>query len=381
MKFLHLSDLHLGKKVYEASLLEEQTHMLKDILAVVDRERPDAVLIAGDIYDRVVPPIQAAQLFDDFLYELSERSVYVFAVSGNHDSPERIAFASRLIKRSGVYLSPVYDATPEPVQIRDEYGVVNVYMLPFIRPAQVRRLYPDVPIDSYTDALRVAVNAMRVDVSGRNILIAHQFVTGAERSESEELSVGGTDNVDISVFEPFDYTALGHLHCAQSLGDGSVRYCGTPLKYSFSEASHEKSVTVVNLGQKGELTVDTIPLTPLRELRELRGTYDSLTARENYEGTPVDDYLHITLTDEEDVYDAVGKLRTIYPRLLLLDYDNARSRADDAPVAALETENRTPMRLFSEFYEKQNGRPLDETQTAFVEELIRSIWGECECGR
>ena len=374
MKFIHLSDLHLGKRVNEFSMLDDQRHILGEIRRVIDGERPDAVLIAGDIYDRPVPPAEAVGLFDDFLYGLVKRELPVFVISGNHDSPERLSFCSRMIDASGVHFARTFSGKVEPFTLVDEYGPVDIFMLPFLKPAAVRRFYPDEPIDTYTDALRAAIGSMEIDSARRNVLVAHQFVTGAARSESEELFVGGLDNVDASVFEPFDYAALGHLHGPQNVGSARVRYCGSPLKYSFSEAGQVKSVTVAELGARGELSVRTAPLVPLHDLRELRGTYEDLTDRRNYEGTNLNDYLHITLTDEEDVYDALGKLRVIYPNLMKLDYDNCRTRAAGAADDPAGGEDKSPLELFAALFQRQNGRPMSEEQAAFCQSLIEEIW-------
>ncbi len=375
MKFIHLSDLHLGKRVNEFSMLEDQDFILRKILAVTDEEQPDAILIAGDVYDKSVPSAEAMQLFEHFLYSLVRRKLQVFVISGNHDSPERLSFASRLIDASGVHLAPVYDGRVAPITLTDAYGPVDIYMLPFLKPAHVRRFYPDEEIDSYTGALRLAIREMRVDTARRCVLVTHQFVTGAERSESEEISVGGSDNVDASVFDGFDYVALGHIHGPQNIGGNRrIRYCGTPLKYSFSEAGHQKSVTVVTLAEKGAAEIRTVPLIPKHDLRELRGSYMELSAKANYAGTATDDYLHITLTDENDIPDVIGKLRVIYPNLMKLDYDNARTRSGAALHGAEDVERKTPLELFNEFYEKQNGQPLSETQTAFSAALIEQIW-------
>lgn len=376
MKLIHLSDLHLGKRVNEFNMLEDQAHILREICGIIDRESPEAVLLAGDIYDKTVPSAEAVQLFDDFLVRLAGRGLQVFVISGNHDSPERIAFASRLIAASGVHLAPVYDGRVEPVTLRDEHGPVHLYLLPFLKPAQIRRFFPETEIRSYTDAVRAALEQMHMDLSERNVLVTHQFVTGASRSDSEDISVGGADNVDAAVFAGIDYVALGHIHSPQNIGSEHIRYCGTPLQYSFSEAGQEKSVTVVTLGAKGSLALRTVPLHPRRELRELRGTYGELSARAYYEGLDTDAYLHITLTDEEDIPDAVGKLRVIYPNLMKLDYDNARTRAGVRLDGVGDAVRRSPLELFGEFYEKQNGRPLSEEQAAFSAELMERIWGE-----
>ena len=374
MKIIHLSDLHLGKRLNEYSLIEDQAYILEECLRIVQEEKPDAVILAGDIYDKAVPPAEAVTLFDGFLVRLAESGARVFVISGNHDSPERLAFAGRLVNASGVHLAPVYDGKVEPVRLTDAWGPVNFYMLPFLKPAQVRRWFPDREIGSYTDALRAAVEEMHMDRGERNVLITHQFVTGAARSESEEVSVGGADNVDAEVFDGIDYVALGHIHGPQNIGSERIRYCGTPLKYSFSEAKHVKSLTVAELREKGELRLRTVPLVPLRDLRELKGSYMELTARSFYAGTATGDYLHITLTDEEDIPDAVSKLRIIYPNLMKLDYDNRRTRSGGLTGGAENVEEKTPLELFGELYEKQNGMPLSEEQTRYTLDLIESIW-------
>lgn len=378
MKLIHLSDLHLGKRVNEFSMLEDQQYILTEILQIIDREKPDGVMIAGDVYDKSVPSAEAVALLDDFLVRLAKRDLQVFLISGNHDSPERMAFGGRLMAQSGVHLAPVYDGKVRPIMLTDEYGPVNLYLLPFLKPAHVRRCFPEREILTYTDALAAAIEAMGVDTAQRNVLVTHQFVTGAARCDSEEISVGGTDNVDVSVFEPFDYVALGHIHGPQQVGRETVRYCGTPLKYSFSEAKHQKSVTVVELGEKGAVSVRTVPLTPMRDLAELQGTYEELTFRGFYDGTSYPrDYVHITLTDEEDIPDAVSKLRIIYPNLMKLDYDNKRTRAGIVLEGA-EDQQRSPLELLEEFYEKQNGQPMGEEQRAFAKSLMERIWEEDE---
>lgn len=378
MKLIHLSDLHLGKRVNEFSMLEDQQYILTEILQIIDREKPDGVMIAGDVYDKSVPSAEAVALLDDFLVRLAKRDLQVFLISGNHDSPERMAFGGRLMAQSGVHLAPVYDGKVSPITLTDEYGPVNLYLLPFLKPAHVRQCFPEREILTYTDALAAAIEAMGVDPAQRNVLVTHQFVTGAARCDSEEISVGGTENVDVSVFGPFDYVALGHIHGPQQVGRETVRYCGTPLKYSFSEAKHQKSVTVVELGEKGAVSVRTVPLTPMRDLAELRGTYEELTFRGFYDGTSYPrDYVHITLTDEEDIPDAVSKLRIIYPNLMKLDYDNKRTRAGIILEGA-EDQQRSPLELLEEFYEKQNGQPMGEEQRAFAKSLMERIWEEDE---
>ena len=376
MKFIHLSDLHLGKRVYDFNMLEDQKYILNEVLKVIDSEAPDAVLIAGDIYDKSVPSTEAVELLDEFLFRLSGRELQVFLISGNHDSAERLAFASRLIAPAGIHIAPVYRGAIEPVVLKDAYGPVNIYLLPFVKPAHVRRFFPDEKIETYTDAIRVVVDALEINRAERNILVTHQFITGAARSDSEEISVGGTDNVDASVFDGFDYVALGHIHGPQNIGSARIRYCGTPLKYSFSEAKHEKSVTVIEMEEKESLSVRTVPLRPLRDLREIEGTYEELTYRPNYEGTAIEDYLHITLTDEEDIPDAIGKLRLIYPNLMCLDYNNSRTRAAGMLSDLEDLEHKSPLVLFGEFYQQQNGRPMSNEQEKFTREIMEKIWEE-----
>lgn len=370
MKFFHLSDLHLGRRMYEFSLIDDQKFILEELLCLAAEEHPDAVVIAGDIYDRAVPSAEAVELFDSFLTDLAGRHIPVLAISGNHDSPERIAFGADLMTPSGVFLSPVYNGYVEPVSLSDAFGAVNFYLLPFIKPANVRRFYPEEAIESYTDALRCAVEHMNVDPSARNVLVTHQFVTGGIRSDSEDVTVGGTDNVDAAVFDGFDYVALGHLHGAQRIGRETLRYSGTPLKYSFAEKDQIKSITVVKLGAKGNVSVSSLPLTPRRDMREIRGTYIELTLRDSYAGTDTEDYIHAVLTDENDIPNALARLRSIYPNLMKLDYDNLRTRSSAVIAAEERHRTMTGAELFAELYEKQNGQKMSDEQNAYAESVF-----------
>ena len=382
MKWIHLSDLHLGKRVNGFSMVEDQAYILKEILEIVRREEPQGVLIAGDVYDKTVPSAEAVGMLDDFLVSLSRLGPQVFLISGNHDSPERLAFGGRLMEQSGVHLAPVYDGNPCRFTLQDAHGPVDVFLLPFLKPVHVRRFFPEETIESYTDALRVAIDHLGVEEGRRNVLVTHQFVTGAARCESEELSVGGSDNVDASVFGPFDYVALGHIHGPQQVGKPTIRYCGTPLKYSFSEANHEKSVTVVEMEEKGNVSIRTIPLTPLRDLREIRGSYEEVTLRDFYKGKDFrEDYLHIILTDEEDVPDGAAKLRLIYPNLMKLSYDNRRTQNQAQWEEMGPQEKKSPLAMLEEFYEKQNGQPMQETQRFFALGLMEEIWEDEPCDR
>ena len=376
MKLVHLSDLHIGKRVHDASMLEDQEYIFLQILRIIDDVRPHAVLIAGDVYDKSVPPAEAVLLFDDFLCRLAQRKLPVLIISGNHDSPERLSFGNRLLEQSGIHISPVYDGKITPVTLRDEEGEVDFWLLPFLKPVHVKRAHPDEQIESYTDACRVAVEKMGICKERRNVLLTHQFVTGASTCDSEEISVGGSDNVDAAVFADFDYVALGHIHGPQNIGSNRIRYCGTPLKYSFSEARHHKSVTVVKLGEKGELSLDLHTLTPKHDLREIRGTFAEVTAKSFHENTQVQDYLHIILTDEEDVPEAIGRLRVIYPNLLKLSYDNTRTSANQVIEGAMDVAKKTPLQLFEELYELQNNQPMSEEQRQFAQELIETIQEE-----
>lgn len=374
MKLFHLSDLHLGKRLNDFSLLEDQKHILTQILSMVRAERPNAVIIAGDIYDKAVPPAEAVALFDDFLSRLSAACNSVFIVSGNHDSPERLAFGASLMEQSGVYLSPVYNGALAPVTLSDEYGEVDFYLLPFVKPAHVRRFFPEQEIESSSDALSVALSGCPKNPDRRNVLIAHQLVLPGSGGEGAEVFIGSAENVDNSVFDGFDYVALGHLHVPHGVSRPTLRYCGSPIKYSFYEAKHEKTVTVLELLEPGHTELRELPLTPLHDMRELRGSYEELTLRQSYENTKTDDYLRITLTDEEDVPEALAKLRVIYPNLMQLLYDNSRTRAGVAVLNAEGSAERPPAELFAELYEKQNGAPMSSEQEELITRLISEIW-------
>ena len=378
MKFIHLSDLHIGKKVNGFSMLEDQQDILfKKILPIVDEEKPDCIIIAGDVYDKSIPPSEAVGLLDEFLVKLAERNLQVFIISGNHDSAERLAFGNRLIDKSGIHISPVYQKDTAAFTMKDDFGAVNIYMLPFIKPVHVRTAFESDETISYTDAVRMALSQMDINVSERNILITHQFVTGAERSDSEDISIGGSDNVDASVFDDFDYVALGHLHRPQNVGTKRIRYCGTPLKYSFSEEKDNKSVTVVEMREKGILDIREIPLVPLHEMVTLRGTFRELTEKKFYENTSYrEDYTHIVLTDENDIENALNRLREIYRNIMKLEYDNTRtrhhSRIEDLSLS--DVENKSPLELFAKLYEDQNGSSMSPEQTEFMQGLIKEIW-------
>ncbi len=378
MKFLHISDLHLGKRINEFSMMEDQIYILNQILEIAQSKQADGILIAGDIYDKPIPSAEAVKAFDAFLTKLADLQIKVFAVSGNHDSPERIAFGAQLMSGRDVYVSPVYDGAAAKITLTDDYGELHVHLLPFLKPAIMRHILEkehtgeELP-QSYHDAVKAAVGRMEMDPQKRNILVAHQFVTGAGRCDSEDVSVGGLDNVDAEVFDAFDYVALGHIHSPQAVKRETVRYCGTPLKYSFSEAEQKKAAVIVECGKKGQVTLETVPLVPLHDMRKIRGTYMEVTARSFYQDMNTDDYVQITLTDEEDVPDALAKLRTVYPNLMQLAYDNSRTRQNQAVEMTEGVQQKTELELFEEFYEMQNNQPMSREQVGFVRGLIEGM--------
>lgn len=373
MKLMHLSDLHLGKRLNEFSLLEDQACILHQITQLARDERPDGILIAGDLYDKPVPPAEAVSLLDRFLSDLAATGAQVFVISGNHDSAERLAFGARLMAGSGVHLAPVYQGEVTPITLHDADGPVDIFLLPFLKAAHLRRFFPEEAIDSDNDAIACAIRHMKLCPNHRSVLVAHQLVLGAARCDSEEISLGGAEGVSADVFAPFDYVALGHLHGGQNVAGPRVRYCGTPLPYSFSEVNHRKSVTMAELGPQGELSLRLLPLTPLRKMAELRGDYMTLTSRSFYQDQPTDAYLHITLTDEEEIPNAVGRLRVIYPYLMKLTYDNTRSRARNMLTPGEAAPERSPLSLFGDFYQLQNGRPMSEEQTAYITTLLEQL--------
>lgn len=377
---MHLADLHLGKRVNGFSMMEDQEYILNRILEIMEEEQPDGLLIAGDVYDKTIPPAEAVRLMDDFLTAVAAKNVPVFLISGNHDSAERVAFGHQLMQGSGIWISPVYDGTIRHHTLEDRWGEVNIYLIPFLRPSVVRSFFPDAEIGDYTDALGTILEGLQLDTSQRNVVLAHQFVTAAgalpETCDSEQLSVGGLDRVDGSVFSPFDYTALGHLHGPQRVGSETIRYAGSPLKYSFSELHQKKSVTVAELREKGETEIRQIPLQPRREMIELRGTFEEILAEARKKGEPQTDYYHMILTDETDVVDALSRLREFYPNIMLLDYDNRRTRSQKEVEQLDRVEERTPGELFAALYEQQNGQEMQPDQKEYLDGLIREIWEE-----
>lgn len=379
MKFLHLADLHFGKRVNDISMLEDQNYILHQILALIDCEDLDGVLICGDLYDKQVPSTAAVELCDWFFSALQEKNQKIYLISGNHDSAERLHFGSSLMEPAGMHVSGVFKEAPRPIVLEDEYGPLNLYLLPFIKPAHVRAAYPGVQgLQTYQDALSYVVGAMNVNAAERNVLLAHQLVTaGGEeliRSDSEEISIGGLDNVDADTFAAFDYVALGHIHRPQRVGRDTVRYAGTPLKYSFSEANHKKSVTIVELKEKGDVQIRQVPLIPKHDMREIRGTYEELMSPDFYLDMPAEDYLHVILTDEQEIPNVMNLLRTVYPNIMRLTYDNTRTRMTQTIATTVDAETKNPLTLFEELYELQNNEPMTEAHIALVKGLMEGIW-------
>jgi exonuclease SbcD len=386
MKIIHLSDLHIGKVVHGFSLIEDQQYIFKQMIALIKSVNAGAIIIAGDVYDRQTPGVEAVKLFDEFLTDLSELHLPILLISGNHDSPERLGFASRILQQSNIYFASNYAASPQCVTLTDEYGEIDFYLLPFLRPMNVRA-FTKMPIETYQQAFDVALSDTPKDPARRNVLITHQFIisTGYEplRSESEHISVGGIDSINISPYQDnFDYIALGHIHGPQNVGSPTVRYCGTPLKYSFSEHLHEKSLTVVDLKEKGDVNVSTVRLLPLRDMRRIKGPFDELISPAVYSQANCEDYVHICLTDETEIFDAMNKVRIIYPNTMLLTYENQSysslyeefipSESNDEAAMSLIT----PFELFCEFYLSQNGVSLNPNQLDYVTELFNISLGD-----
>ena len=375
MRLLHLSDLHIGKRVNEFSLLEDQRFALEGVLACVRERDVDTLLVAGDLYDKATPSAEAVALVDWFLGAAAETGARVIAVAGNHDSAERVAYARNLLARQGVHLAPVYNGRIESVELADEHGPVRFWLVPFLKPASVRPFFPSADIATYTDALRCALEACDLDPTVRNVALAHQYVTFGgtepERSDSE-LSLGGMDNVDAGVFDAFDYVALGHVHRPQRVKRDEVRYSGSLLKYSFSEIRDTKTAPLVELGPKGRVSIELVPVEPLHDMRRLRGPLDELVAPEVVAAGNADDYLQVVLTDEHPGLDVLERLREVYPNVMGVEYDNARTRARAAGERAgsAATTQKSPLELFEEFYLAQNGAQLSCDQRALVVEAL-----------
>lgn len=373
MKIVHISDLHLGKRLNNYPMIDEQRYILREIVNIVSLCEAEAVLIAGDVYDKPVPPAEAVTLFDDFLVQLAEINVAVLVISGNHDSPERLAYGGRLMEKQKVYVSPVYSGGISPFILEDKYGEIAFYLIPFVKPVHVKHFCPEEEIRDYTDAFRVIIEKMEKNDERRNVVLSHQFVKGALESGSEELTIGGLGEVDASVFDGFDYVALGHIHGAQRAGSDRIRYSGTPLKYSFSEAGQKKSVTVIELKEKGNIDIQTVELKPRKDVVVLRGTFDELcqdaVVRENK-----NHLVKLVLTDEVERVNGFYKLRMLYPELLQMSYDNARTQGKSGHFNPAEEKEMRPEQLFEQFYEEMNHKHLTSAQRNYFLKKMEMVW-------
>lgn len=379
MRLLHLSDLHIGKVVNEISMLSEQKHILEQILSIIDNYNINAVMIAGDVYDKGIPTIEAVQLFNDFLCRLGETGKHIFIIGGNHDSAERLNFASSLLERVNIHLYTLYDGTVHQYDMNDEYGTVRFYLMPFVKPPVVRSYFENIEIKSYNDAFKTALSAIQTDNSIRNIMIAHQYITDGEhlpiRCDSEMESIGGLDNIDVSVFDDFDYVALGHLHRSQYVQRETIRYCGSPLKYSASEAQGRKTVVLLDLKEKGKIDIQKIELCPLHDMVKIEGRLTALLER--YENKINEDYAFVTLTDETDLTEPVARLRTVFKNLMSVDYK--RSYTDEQEEQEIENcENMNPIELLEKFYFHQNNMPMNDIQTEIVKKIFSELTEEQE---
>ena len=379
MKWMHLSDLHLGKKVNEVSMVTDQEYILKQIIRIAKEESVDGILIAGDLYDKQIPSIEAVKLMDELLHDITDLQIPVCIISGNHDSAERLTFAADFLKRSKIYIADSYNGEVYHIDFEDELGPIHVYMLPYIKPVMVKKYHQEFEGNSSDEAMQEIMRHLipKVNLDERNLFMCHQLVMGSLTCDSEEKSIGGLDQISPSVFKDFDYVALGHIHSPQNMGAPTIRYCGTPLAYSFSEAGQDKSVTIVDMKEKGKVTVREVMLTPRLKMRKIRGFYDEVTARDYYtneaKGNP-NDYLMVTLLDEEDVPEAIGKLRSIYPNIMQLMYDNQRTRSNQMIEAEEKEIQKTPMDYVEELYELQNNQPMSDEQRAFAVKVMEEIF-------
>ena len=378
MKILHTSDWHLGKRVNDFPMLDDQKYILNEIVRVVKEEKPDVIIIAGDVYQTSTPAAEAVSLMNEYINQLHALCKQIFVLSGNHDSAERIAFGAEIMNQTGVHFSQVFNSKPQKITLRDEYGDVNIYMLPFVRPVDVRAVYEneleesDQTIETYDAAVQKAIDAMAPDYSQRNILVAHQYFKGGERCEGED-SVGGLDDVDAEIVKDFDYVALGHLHRPQHVQQyPHIRYSGSPLKYSFSEVNHQKSVSIIECNEKGNLSIKKRELIPLHDWIDIRGTYDELMSEQFYRGKGYENkYVRITLTDEDDIVDGMKKLKGVYPLAMSLEYDNTRTRTESK--VGIGDIQKKPIELIEEFFEKQNGQAMNGDQHELVTNLINKL--------
>lgn len=379
MKLLHIADLHIGKRVHEFSMLEQQSYILRQILNIIDEERPQAILLSGDIYDKNMPSAEAVELYDDFLTGLSARQIKTFIVSGNHDSGERINFGSRILTRGNIFISGMFDGNLKRVTLTDQFGEVDIWLLPFVKPALVRPFFESQVMESYEEAVKVILSSTEIDTNKRNVMVAHQFVTASglepQRSDSETVSLGTMDNVDFEVFNKFDYVALGHIHKPQWIGRETIRYAGSILKYSFSEAGHKKSATLIELSEKGNITLEEIPLVPEKDLREIKGALAELIKEQYDLNSNRGDFLSVVLTDEEGYLDPMGKLRTVYPNIMRLSFENSNTGKEQIFIGATveKIAQKSPMELFEEFFIVQNDKPMNSEQQEIMNAIFHDV--------
>ena len=375
MKFFHLSDLHIGKQLHLYSLKEEQKAVLNEIIQYAEKEKPQAIVIAGDVYDKSVPSAEAVAVFDEFIRNLSELSLKIFVISGNHDSPERLEFAGSLLEKQGLYIAglpPVKETDRiKKVVLFAEEGEVCFWLLPFLKPSYVRGIFPEKENLSYTEAVKMLLEREEMDLSVRNVLVIHQFFTasGKEpfRSASETVYVGGAGNIDVSAVQNFDYVAMGHIHKAQYVGEERFRYCGTPLKYSAGESGDTKTLTAVTLGKKGEgIKIETLPLQPMRDVQQLKGRFEELIRL----GT--EDYVSLTLTDEKMPYQPREQLEKVFPNILELKVENTRTKREISGFLK-EAEQAEPCVLFENFYEEIHGISMTEEERQLVREILEKV--------
>lgn len=383
MKILHLADLHLGKILQEQSLIEDQEYMLKEIIEIIKNENIETVLISGDVYDRSVPPAEAVNLLDNFLKILiKELKIKVFIISGNHDSKDRLGFGSKIFEDEGLYIESKYSGNLRKVELEDSYGKINIYMLPFVKPIEVKDFFEDDLENNYNTAIHKIIEKEKINKEERNIIMVHQFVTAGtiepERTESEILSLGGIENVDVSNFDDFDYVAIGHVHRPQQIGRKEARYAGTMLKYSFSEINHNKSVPIIDFKEKGNVEINLKELVPIRDMREIKGPIEELLKKENYELGNVNDYIKAVITNEETVYDAIGQIRRVYPNTLKLEIRNSKTinGGQEQDLNLQKVKRKSELELFEDFYKSQNNVDLDNKQKEIIKDIISEVKDE-----
>ncbi len=367
MKFLHLGDLHLGKTLFDFDLVEDQRYILDQILCIAEKESVDGMLIAGDVYDKSVPSEAATKLLDYFLMKLAQKEIKVFMVSGNHDSDDRLNYGSTLFASNQIFISAVFDGTLHRQSFAEEDTKINIYMLPFVKASQVRHYFPDEKIESYDDAVQTIIRNTDINKSNKNILVAHQFVSGKGEDPalagSESVgtqSVGLVEKIGYDCFDDFDYVALGHIHSPQKVGREEIRYAGSPLKYSLSEANNEKSVSLITVSAEERVKIELVPLKPMRNVRHIKGTLKELLDKKNVKAS--EDFIYATLTDEDIINDAMGIFQQVYPNTVRIDYDNSHTREIEQVDISKIAENKSFPELIGDFYRLMYGCEITEEE-------------------